>query len=103
MVDRRRRVVWTEQAQRALSEAAEYIAQDSRPAAEAMVARVLEAASSLEYLSSRGHGISELSDASIRELFVQPYRLVYRVTEADVVVLALIHQRRNIERWRKSP
>jgi toxin ParE1/3/4 len=101
MVNRRRRVVWTQTAERALSEAAEYVAQDSQTAAEALVERLLKAASSLEHFASRGHPPPEFSDLSIPELLVQPYRLIYRVTEADVVVLALIHQRRDVERWRE--
>lgn len=103
MVDRRRRVVWTHGAERALTEAAEYVGQDSTTAAEALVERLLEAASSLEHLASRGHPLPELSDQSVRELLVQPYRLIYRVTEADVIVLALIHQRRDVNSWRGLP
>lgn len=61
MVDRRRRVVWTEQAQRAPTEAAEYIALDSEQAAAELVERLLKASSSLEHLSSRARSLPELA------------------------------------------
>ena len=35
----------------------------------------------------------------VRELLVEPYRLLYQVTESDVVILGLLHQRRDFERW----
>ncbi len=34
---------------------------------------------------------------------VDPYRLIYSVDERSVVILGLLHQRRDFERWDRSP
>ncbi len=37
--------------------------------------------------------------ASVRELLVDPFRLVYLVEAERVVVLAVLHQRQDFRRW----
>lgn len=99
MVARRRRVVWTAHARDSLIEALVYIAQDSPSAARQTLDAMLEAASTLEKYSERGRVVPELGDPLIRELLVQPYRLIYRVGPAQVQVLAIVHQARDFIRW----
>lgn len=54
MAQRHRRVIWTAQAQLALGEALDYIAQESVDGARAVLNQALAAASGLETLSERG-------------------------------------------------
>jgi plasmid stabilization system protein ParE len=82
MAQRLRRVVWTAQAQLALDEALEYIAQDSADGARAVLDQALAAASGLATLSERGRVVPELGNPSVREVFVFRYRLLYEVGEA---------------------
>lgn len=63
-----------------LDEAVGYVAQDSPAAAERLLIATLDAAESLATLSERGRRVPELEDASIRELFVKRYRLIYELT-----------------------
>jgi len=49
------------------------------------------AAASLAEFAERGQIVPEFADPSIRELLVQSYRLVYRVSEKSELILALIH------------
>lgn len=102
MAPRRRRVVWTAQARDALTEALEHLAGDSRAAAERLLTDCLAAASSLAELSQRGHRIEEASEAAVRQLIVQRYRLLYEVTDAEVQILALIHGARDFAAWRRQ-
>lgn len=95
MVARHRRVVWTEGSRRELHDAIAYIAEDSRSGAIQLLEHVLAAAESLSELSERGHIVRERGDDAIRELLVDPYRLIYHVQGDTVVVLGLIHQRRD--------
>jgi plasmid stabilization system protein ParE len=96
---RRRRVVWTDRARDALDEAIAYVAQDSPQLAQRLAARILEAAESLERLSERGRIVPELDDSSIRELLPHPYRIIYRVHESEVAILALLHEARDFAKW----
>jgi toxin ParE1/3/4 len=96
MAARRRRVVWTEQARRMLDDAVSYVAQDSHLAAERLLIRALEAASSLDVFSERGRIVPELNQPDVRQLLVQRYRLVYEVTPAEVQILAFVHGARDL-------
>ena len=53
-----------------LDEAIRYIAEDSLPAAQRLLERALETASSLATLSERGRIVPELELPTIREVFV---------------------------------
>lgn len=93
-----REVVWTEPARDDVEAAAEYIARDSEVRAAALVQEIRAAAESLAEMAERGQIVPEFGDASIRELLLRPYRLVYRVLPEKVIILALIHGARRA--WR---
>ena len=93
-----REVVWTDPAWEDLEAAAEYIARDSEAYAAAFVEEIKDAATSLSEMAERGQIVPEIGDASIRELLVRPYRLVYQLHERQVNILAIIHGARRA--WR---
>jgi toxin ParE1/3/4 len=93
-----REVVWTDPAWDDLAVAAEYIARDSQAYAAAFVQEMKDAAASLSEMAERGQVVPEFSDASIRELLVRPYRLVYHLDARRVTILAIIHGARRA--WR---
>ena len=95
MAARHRRVVFTDGARRELDDAVAFVAGDSRSNAIRLLEHVLAAAGSLSELSERGHVVREHGDDAVRELLVDPYRLIYHVQRDTVVVLGLIHQRRD--------
>ena len=73
-----RQVVWSDPAWEDLEAAAEYIGRDSESYAVAFVQNVKDAAASLVHFAERGQVVPEISDESIRELLVRPYRLIYK-------------------------
>ncbi|MGE3298658.1 MAG: type II toxin-antitoxin system RelE/ParE family toxin [Porticoccaceae bacterium] len=73
---------------------AEYIARDSPWYAQAVVARLFDAAGGLTELPFRGRVLPELRNEAIRERFVYSYRLIYRVETARVTVVAVVHGHR---------
>jgi len=81
-------------------DAVAYLARDSRPAAERLLIDVLDAAASLDAFSERGRVVPEWNRPSVRELFVQRYRLLYEVTTDEVQILAFLHGARDLTRWR---
>lgn len=84
-----------------LEEAAEYIGIDSPPAAHRLAVSIVDAAESLADLSERGRIVPELHDSRFRELLVGPYRLVYRVEDQTVSIVALVHGARDFRSWWK--
>ena len=99
----RRRVTWTPEARRTLEEVIDHIARDSAQGARAVLEQALNSATSLETLATRGRVVPERADASIREVFVYHYRLMYRVGDHSVQILTFIHGARDFERWRREP
>jgi toxin ParE1/3/4 len=99
MGPRHRAVVWTTSAEEALDEGIGFIARDSPAAAEKVLERALAAAASLSSLPNRGAPVPETEDPTIRQILSDPYRLIYRVEDERVLILAVLHQRQDVERW----
>jgi plasmid stabilization system protein ParE len=95
----RRRVAWSEGASRELDEAISHIAEDSSDSAVRVLERILESAESLSTMGERGRMVPERGDPSVRELLVDPFRLLYHLGESSVVILGLLHQRQDYHRW----
>ncbi len=51
----------------------------------------------LDELPRMGKVVPELCNEAIRELAMYSYRILYEIREPDVVVLAVIHKRRNLQ------
>ena len=85
-----REIIWTDPAWDDVENAADYIARDSEFYAAAFVQEIKEAAASLANFAERCQIVPEFDDESIRELLVRSYRLVYRVSEKQVLILTLV-------------
>lgn len=93
-----RKVVWSHEAVADLNALAEYIERDSAFYAAGFVQEILDVSRSLNEFSSRGRIVPELRNANIRELFVREYRLIYSIEEPRVVILGLIHGKRDLKK-----
>ena len=93
-----RRVAWSRPALADLDEATAYIARDSKIYAARFASEIRRAAKTLGRLAERGRIVPEISDASIRELIIGNYRLIYSIEESRTEILALIHGAREL--WR---
>lgn len=90
-----RTVVWSEPAWHDLEQVADYIAQDSLHYAATFVREVRDAARSLATFAERGRIVPELNDPAVRELLVGRYRLMYRLAESTVQIVAFVHGARD--------
>jgi addiction module RelE/StbE family toxin len=96
-----RRVVWSYEATSDLRTLAEYIAKDSPYYAAAFIRELRDASRSLNEFSERGRIVPELNKPEIRELFIKEYRLIYSIEESRVVILGIVHGRRNLKKlWK---
>ena len=95
----RRRVVWSEGARRELDEAVSYVAEESLDSAIRLLERILESVQSLSTLSERGRLVPERGDPDIRELLIDPFRLLYHLGDSKIVVLGVLHQRQDHQKW----
>ncbi len=93
-------VIWASIAENDLARIIEYIANDSSANALKVLNKLKEKAANLHHSPKRGRIIPELQENGIyqyRELMVAPWRLMYRVQEDKVYVLAVLDSRQNIE------
>jgi toxin ParE1/3/4 len=93
-------VIWTRTAEEDLAGIVEFIADDNIEAAFAVFERIHERAAALHDLPDRGRIVPELRQNGIiqyRELIVAPWRIIYRLDESKIYVMAVFDGRRNLE------
>lgn len=93
-------VLWTEVAEKDLTEIITFIAKDNPLNALHVLEKIKHKAAALYISPERGRVIPELHDRGIfiyRELIISPWRLVYRIAGSNVYIIALIDSRRNVE------
>ena len=93
-------VVWSKSAVQDLTNIIQYIAEDSPSSARTIAVKIKKAVSELYHSPHRGRHVPELQDQGIslyRELVIPPWRVMYRVSEQKVLVLAVIDSRQNVE------
>jgi toxin ParE1/3/4 len=93
-------VSWSETAEKDLLAIIEYIANDSSSRAYDIFKDIRKKASSLRSFPERGRIVPEFLDQGItlyHELFIGPWRIIYRIAEKQVYVLSVVDSRRSIE------
>jgi toxin ParE1/3/4 len=90
------RVHWTNAARRHLQAIHDYIAQDSKRYARRMVDRLTRRSQQLSDHPLIGAKAEKYEEQDIREIFVKPYRLFYRVKSNQIDILAVIHAAREL-------
>lgn len=93
-------VLWSHTAQQDLTEIIEYIAQDSIGDALTILQKLESKAAILITLPNRGRVVPELLHTGIsqyRELICAPWRIVYRVDNKQVLIMAVLDSRRDLQ------
>jgi toxin ParE1/3/4 len=99
-VKRKFEVIWAGVAESDLARIIEYIANENPVNALKVLDKLKRKATALHHSPKRGRIVPELREYRIyqyHELIVAPWRLIYRIYEDKVYVLAVIDSRRNIE------
>jgi len=88
------KVVWSPLAEQRALEAVEFIAQDRPRTAAMWLEKLLELVGTLAVFEQQGRVVEEIGLPAYREILHAPYRVIYRVDAARVVILTLRHVRR---------
>jgi addiction module RelE/StbE family toxin len=94
---------WSDPAVEDLRSLHAYIAKDSAHYAASFIERLLDAAEQLVDFPESGRRVPEVEIESVRELIVQGYRIIYQVEASRVVVLTVVHGRRDLTRQNIKP
>ena len=88
------KVVWSPLAERRALEAVDAIAVDRPQAAAAWLEELLARVGALDRFAKRGRIVPEIAKPNYRQVFHDPYRIIYRVDATQVVILTIRHGRR---------
>ncbi|MEC9358444.1 MAG: type II toxin-antitoxin system RelE/ParE family toxin [Pseudomonadota bacterium] len=72
---------------------------DSPWYATAVASRIVNAAESVAEQPELGRVVPELGQASIRERFVDSYRVIYRVEDRRILIVTVIHGSRLLQQF----
>lgn len=93
-----KKIVWSHESKEDLDLIAEYISRDSIYFAASFVQEILDVGYSLDMFSERGRVVPELGNQKIREVFVKNYRLFYSIEDTRIVILGIIHGKRDFKK-----
>ena len=90
-------ITWSPEAVEDLESIAEYIERDSSFYAQSVVSQILETSRKIKEFPFIGRMLPEIGDENIRERFIYSYRLVYKIQQQRILIVAVIHGKRLIE------
>ena len=94
------KVIWSHTAEGDLNKIIEYIAEDSINNALTIFHKIKDKCSRLFAFPNRGRVVHELQEYGVllyRELIIESWRVIYRISDNYVYVLSVIDSRRNVE------
>lgn len=97
------RIDWSELAILDLEGIKEFIQRDSEYYALEFTSRIIEMIEKLSSFSNIGRKVSEVDDESIREVVFYNYRIIYKLFDESVLVLAIIHAARDLNNMKLQP
>ncbi len=91
------RLSWSPLASDRVDEAVAYIAAENPDAAREWLERLLDRVKALKQYPDSGRVVPELQREDIREIFVGPYRVMYRRRMEVVEIAAIIHSAQDFD------
>ena len=93
-------LIWSNTAKYDLESIVDYISKDSPLNAKSVLNKIKDRLSLLSSNPSQGRIVPELKTFGImqyREIIIDPWRIIYRIADSTVFVMAVIDARRNVE------
>jgi toxin ParE1/3/4 len=97
------RIIWTEPAVADLQNIKTYMSNDSGYYAFVMIEKILKSVEKIKDFPRIGREVPEFEESGIREIIYSNYRIMYRIHEDIILVLAVVHGKRNIENLNLNP
>lgn len=86
-------MIWSAEAAEQLREITDYVAERNPQVARRIAAVLLRRSRHLAQPPLTGRRLPEFPDADLRELLERPYRLIHRITDSRIEIVALKHYR----------
>jgi len=91
-----RKIIWSLEASIDVEGIFEFLLKTSPPYAKRFVIKVQDSAKSLKTFPDRGRHVPEYPELNAREIFVDSFRLIYRVFPDYIEITSVIHMARDI-------
>jgi len=94
------KILWTKHAALDLEEIVAFIAAENLLAASSLFAKVKSRCSKLSVDPERNRIVPDLKDLGVsnyREIILKPYRILHKISDSTIYVIALVDSRRTIE------
>lgn len=85
------KVHWTDTAAEHLPSIQEYISQDSPVYADRVLDRITRRSEQIGTFPRSGRTVPEYQDPNVREVIEGSYRIIYRIREEQIDVVAVVH------------
>ncbi|MCL4457241.1 MAG: type II toxin-antitoxin system RelE/ParE family toxin [Nitrospirae bacterium] len=90
-------VKWSPKAASHFEEICDYIAKDSRYYAALFAKKIVSIVKTLPHFPKAGRIVPEYSDANLREKIYENYRIVYRIKDEIIEIVAISHGAQQLE------
>jgi toxin ParE1/3/4 len=90
-----RRIVWAPSARNDLESIFEYLRKTSPLYAKRFLIKIRESARSLKEFPDRGRFLPEYPESGVREIFVDSFRLMYRIVHDSIEIVGVVHTARD--------
>jgi toxin ParE1/3/4 len=97
------KIKWTIPAVNDLESIREYIGRDSKVYAISFIEKILKAVDKLEQFPKIGRKVPEANNPNIRELLFQNYRIMYRIHNDTIQIIAVVRGSRDLSTWPLKP
>ena len=97
-----KKLIWTEPALSDLQAIFDYISIDSKYYASVFVNEIIDSAEKIADFPKMGRIVPEYQQDDIREILVQSYRVIYQLKQNQVLILTVIHGRRELTKLMES-
>jgi len=87
-------VTWMPSAKANLRAIRDYVAIDSQYYADKLVDEMTQAVKRLEVFPKSGRIVPEINDPAVREIIYSSYRIIYKLVENKIQIVAVIHGKR---------
>jgi toxin ParE1/3/4 len=73
-----------------------YIAKDSIYYAKKVVNDIINKTEDIAVFPNMGSKVEEIEEKGLRQIVIYSYRVIYRIVEDDINILAIVHCKRNL-------
>jgi len=88
-------VAWSEPAKEDLKIIYDYIQHDSPHYAQQVISNIIEKTETLIDFPEIGRVVPEIDENNIREVFIYSYRIIYEISNKEIIIHAVIHGKRD--------